>query len=263
MSVGTADGGLVQGEWEWAFGRKIADWTLALVVFLGAFVIAEPAPYELFLSLVLFVWALFGFKLNRYLLPLIVLLAIYIAGGFLALTQLPDPASELLYVVVTFFLALSAIFFAAIISEAPERRFRIIRRAYVASAFVAALLAIIGYFHLVPGSEAFVLYDRAKGTFQDPNVFAPFLVLPIVLLYRDILTQPLRRSWWKAAVLLVLLLAIFLAFSRAAWGMTVFAGLMIFPLHLVRLPVLHHLHHHVPPGRTSCRCCSVSRDRLL
>ncbi|MCB1494935.1 MAG: hypothetical protein KDJ86_04045 [Bauldia sp.] len=227
MSIGAADGSLAHGDWNWAFGRKVGDWTLALVVFLGAFVIAEPAPYELFLSPVLVIWAVFGFRLNRYLLPLIVLLAIYIAGGFLALTQKAEPVSQLLYVVVTFFLALSAIFFAAIISEAPERRLRIIRRAYIASAFVAALLAVLGYFHLIPGSDAFLLYDRAKGPFQDPNVFAPYLVLPIVLLYRDILTEPLHRSWWKAAILLLLLLGIFLAFSRAAWGMTVFAGLMI------------------------------------
>ena len=203
---------------------QIADWTMALVVFLGAFVIAEPAPYELLLAPVIVVWALFGLKLNRHILPLIVLLLIYIAGGFLALTQLPDPASELIYVVVTFFLALSAIFFAAVVSEAPERRFRIIKNAYIASALVASLLAIVGYFHLVPGSDVFLLYGRAKSTFQDPNVFAPFLVLPIVLLYRDILTTPLRRSFWKAAMLLVLLFAVFLAFSRAAWGMTVFTG---------------------------------------
>lgn len=236
MSVGAANDGITSGEMDWAFGRRIADWTIAVVVFLGAFVIAEPAPYELLLAPVIVVWALFGLKLNRYILPLIVLLGIYSAGGFLALTQLPDPASQLIYVVVTFFLALSAIFFAAVVSEAPERRCRIIANAYIAAATVTALLGIVGYFHLVPGSDLFLLYDRAKGTFQDPNVFAPFLVLPIILLYRDILTTPLRRSFWKAAILLVLLFAIFLAFSRAAWGMTVFAGLAITAIGYITSP---------------------------
>ncbi|MEQ9692045.1 MAG: hypothetical protein RLO48_20220, partial [Bauldia litoralis] len=209
MSVGAANDGITSGEMDWAFGRRIADWTIAVVAFLGAFVIAEPAPYELLLAPVIVVWALFGLKLNRYILPLIVLLGIYSAGGFLALTQLPDPASQLIYVVVTFFLALSAIFFAAVVSEAPERRCRIIANAYIAAATVTALLGIVGYFHLVSGSDLFLLYNRAKGTFQDPNVFAPFLVLPIILLYRDILTTPLRRSFWKAAILLLLLFAIF------------------------------------------------------
>ena len=59
MSIGAADGSLAHGDWNWAFGRKVGDWTLALVVFLGAFVIAEPAPYELFLSPVLVIWAVF------------------------------------------------------------------------------------------------------------------------------------------------------------------------------------------------------------
>jgi len=211
----------------WVFGRRIADWTIGLIVFLGGFVIDEPAPYELLLAPVIVIWAFFGLKLNRYILPLVILLICYVAGGFLGLTQLPNPLSGLIYVVVTFFLAASAVFFAAIIAEAPGRRFRIIKNAYIASAVLTSLLAIIGYFHLVPGTDAFLLYGRAKGAFQDPNVFAPFLVLPIVLLYRDVLTSPVRQSLWKAAMLLVLLFAIFIAFSRAAWGMVVLTSLLV------------------------------------
>lgn len=227
MSVGAANDGITSGEMDWAFGRRIADWTIAVVAFLGAFVIAEPAPYELLLAPVIVVWALFGLKLNRYILPLIVLLGIYSAGGFLALTQLPDPASQLIYVVVTFFLALSAIFFAAIVSEAPERRCRIIANAYIAAATVTALLGIVGYFHLIPGSDLFLLYDRAKGTFQDPNVFGPFLILPFSYLVYQVFTGSARKPFWSITFALILLLGLFLSFSRAAWGMTAFSMLFV------------------------------------
>jgi hypothetical protein len=213
----------------WAFGRKLADWTVGAITFLGAFVIFEPAPYDLLLFPIILVWSIFGLRLNRHFLPMIVLLLLYLTGGIIAVTQnrpyLYDRA--FMYMAVTGFLVFSAIFFAAVVAEAPERRYRIIMRAYIAAAVVSALLGIAGYFSLFPGAEIFTLYDRVKGTFQDPNVLGPFLVLPIVLLFQDIFTHPLRRSGWKAPLLLILLFAEFLAFSRAGWGMTVFAVLLV------------------------------------
>ncbi len=86
---------------------------------------------------------------------------------------------------------------------------------------VVALIAILAYFNAIPGAELFKLYDRAKGTFQDPNVFGPFLILPLLFLARGILTNRLRDSKWKIVGFLIVLFAIFLSFSRAAWGMSV------------------------------------------
>ena len=92
---------------------------------------------------------------------------------------------------------------------------------------LTSLAGIGGYFHVIPGGGMFLRYGRVMGAFQDPNVFAPFLVLPIALLFRDILTRRLRNSLVPAALLLILLLAEFLAFSRAAWGMTVVALVLV------------------------------------
>ena len=220
----------VATEWpafNWPMGRKIADWTIASIVFLGAFVVDEPAPYELLLCPIIVVWACFGLKINRHFMPMVVLLLLYAIGGLLALTQLADPNDQVLYVATSIFLVISAIFFAAVIAEAPERRLRLITRAYVASAIVASLVGIAGYFELLPPTGEFLRYDRLKGTFQDPNVFGPFLVLPIALLFQQALTNRLSRSWRQIGFLLIILFAEFLAFSRAAWGMTVFAMLLV------------------------------------
>jgi O-antigen ligase len=96
----------------------------------------------------------------------------------------------------------------------------------VASAIVVALIGVLAYFGAFPDAGLFKLYDRAKSTFQDPNVFGPFLVLPATVLTREILTRRLRDSPWQIPALLVILAAIFLSFSRAAWGMAVVAILI-------------------------------------
>jgi O-antigen ligase len=211
----------------WLMGAKIADWTITFLIFLGGFVIVEPAPYDLALVAVLIAWSFFGLRLSRHFLPMTVLMLLYVAGGFLSFTQIDVFGKPLVYMLTTAFLAASSIFFAAIIAAEPERRLVLIRNAYVASAVIVALIGILGYFGLLPDAEAFTLYGRAKGTFQDPNVFGPFLVLPLAFLARDILMRRLRRSAWEIAWFMVILFAIFLSFSRAAWGMSVFVILAV------------------------------------
>ncbi len=214
----------------------MGDWAIGLVVFLGGFVIEEPAPYELLLMPVILVWIVFGLKLNRHFLPMIVLLLLYIAGGLMAITQLPSINKGAIYMATTAFLIFSSIFFAAVIATAPERRLELIKKAYIASAAITSLIGIAAYFRLLPGSDLFLLYGRVKGLFQDPNVFGPFLVLPIALLFRDVLTNRLRDSLGQSSLLMILLIAELLAFSRAAWGMTLVAMVLVTLLAFVNEP---------------------------
>jgi O-antigen ligase len=198
--------------------RIVGAALVAFGVFLSGFVINEPAPYELFLVGLIGLWALFGIRLSRSIMPLIALILLFNIGGMIALTQMADLADAPLYVAVSLFLALTAIFFAAII-EADHRRLRLIFLAYVAGALATAMLGILGYFGAIPGGEQFTLYDRARGAFQDPNVFGPYLVLPALYLIHGLLTGRLAAAPLKVAALMVLSFAIFLSFSRAAWGL--------------------------------------------
>ncbi|MDJ0932320.1 O-antigen ligase family protein [Breoghania sp.] len=98
---------------------------------------------------------------------------------------------------------------------------------YICGAVLAALAGIVGYFGLVPGAEIFTLYGRAKGTFQDPNVFGPFLIFPATWLTYTILMRPLRplsRSLFLCGVMFVLLAGLFLSFSRTTWAITAVTG---------------------------------------
>ncbi|MEZ5800391.1 MAG: hypothetical protein R3D29_07860 [Nitratireductor sp.] len=90
-------------------GRFIANSAIAFAAFLGGFVIFEPAPYELFLSLLLGIWVLFHARSAL--------------GPALAdpvhdlqfrwrhiLLQIPQWDRGVIYVAVSYFLALSSVF---------------------------------------------------------------------------------------------------------------------------------------------------------
>lgn len=194
---------------------------VAFAVFLSGFVIFEPAPYELFLAALIGLWALVGLKISRSVAPLLTLLTLFMVGGMLSLTVMTDLTKGPMYMAVSGFLALSSVFFAAIIEDRHER-LRLIFNAWTAAAIITALLGILGYFGAVPGAENFTLYGRAKGAFQDPNVFGPFLSVPAMYLIHGILTQPIQKAPLKIAALLVLALGVFLSFSRAAWALNLF-----------------------------------------
>lgn len=194
---------------------------VAFTVFLSGFVIFEPAPYELFLVVLIGLWALFGLKISRHVAPLLTLLTLFMVGGLLSLTVMVDLTKGPMYMAVSGFLALSSVFYAAIIEDRHDR-LRLIFNAWVTAAVITALLGIFGYFGAIPGAENFTLYDRAKGAFQDPNVFGPFLSVPAMYLIHGILTQPIRKAPLKIAALLILALGVFLSFSRAAWALNLF-----------------------------------------
>jgi hypothetical protein len=214
----------------------IARATLGTLVFLSGFVMFEPAPSDLLLCLVVAVWAFAGLKLTRPMLPMIVLMSTYVAGGLLSFTQLSSFAKPMTYMATTAFLVISAIFYAAILQSDTERRMKIIERAYIASAILCALVGILAYFGALPAASLFTLYDRAKGTFKDPNVFGPFLILPFIVLAQQILSHPLHRSVGRILGMLVLLAGIFLSFSRAAWGLAIVALLVMTLLTFVTEP---------------------------
>ncbi|WP_112941271.1 MULTISPECIES: O-antigen ligase family protein [unclassified Rhizobium] len=198
--------------------RLIGSAAVTVGVFLSGFVISEPAPYELWMACLVGLWFILGLRISRYTVPLLALLITFNVGGMLSLTQMKDLADGPMYVAVSTFLALTAVFYAAIIEDS-HRRLPLIFNAWTFAAVITSMLGILGYFHAFPGSEVFTLYDRAKGAFQDPNVFGPFLVPPSLYLVHGILTGNLRAAPIKAAALLILALGVFLSFSRAAWGL--------------------------------------------
>ncbi|MBU1317430.1 MAG: O-antigen ligase family protein [Alphaproteobacteria bacterium] len=206
---------------------------IAFGVFLSGFVMSEPAPYELIMAGQIAVWFLLGLSISRTVGLLLAMLLVFNVGGLLAITVMKDMSGAPLYAAVSIFLAMTSVFYAAVI-ESRHQRLTLIFKAWVAAAVITAILGILGYFHAFPGAGAFTRYDRAMGAFQDPNVFGPYLIAPILYLMHRLLTGKLLQSPLPIAGLLVLVLGVFLSFSRAAWGLLAFSSLMLIVIMLLK-----------------------------
>jgi O-antigen ligase len=198
--------------------RLISTFAVGLGVFLSGFVIDEPAPYELYMAGLIGVWALFGLRLSSAVATLLAIIVIFNSGGLVSMAQMPDLKTAPMYIAVSLFLGFTAVFFAAII-DADHRLLPVIFKAYILGAVATSLLGILGYFDAFPGAGLFTRYGRAMGAFQDPNVFGPFLMLPLAWLVHGVLVGNIRALPLRLIPILILTLGIFLSFSRAAWGM--------------------------------------------
>lgn len=196
----------------------ISSGAVGLGVLLSGFVINEPAPYELYMAGLIAIWALFGLRLSRSVVPLLVLLVTFNIGGMISMSQMSDLMNTPLYLAVSLFLAFTAVFFAAV-TEMQPGLYRVIFLAYVIAAVSTSLLGILGYFHAFPGADIFTKYERAAGAFQDPNVFGPFLALPGIYLLHRLLTGSPAKMLIYAVPLLIIVGGIFFSFSRGAWGL--------------------------------------------
>ena len=186
--------------------------------FSGGFVFTEPSPYEIFALAAIVIFFASGLPLRRGHLPLIVILILYCFGLTIALIPVVGEKKTAQWVAVSWFLAAAAIFFAAAIAEDTERRIRILMKGYMAAAVIVSLVAIAAYFRMIPGADSFLLYGRAKATFNDPNVLGPFLVLPGLLAIKRALSFRFKDIVIGGFQISVIAIAVLLSFSRGAWG---------------------------------------------
>jgi len=195
----------------------------------GATVSIEPSPYEFMFVVAVIGLGFNGLLFHRTMIPMIVLLAAFNAGGLLALVPYVDASESVSFVAISIYIAATAIFFAALVAKAPLARMATIRSGYVATGFIAAVLGILGYFDVAGLGEYFTRYDnsRATGLFKDPNVFGPFLIPPIIFLIQDILLRRGAAIWRGAAPLAAMILAVLLSFSRGAWGVFAFSAMLM------------------------------------
>ncbi len=175
-----------------------------------------------------------GLSLRTEFLPLITLLILTNIGYAFAVVQVITDTKAVIWVCVSAFLAATAVFYAAMLGSHTERRLYWLMRGYLAAAVVASALAIGGYFHLLGGlSEMFLRYERARGPFNDPNVLGAFLVMPVLFEVRRVLVGNARTVLRSGAVLLILLAAMFLSFSRASWGQVAGCSLFLMAITFV------------------------------
>ncbi len=86
------------------------------------------------------------------------------------------------------------------------------------------------------GNDLLTLYDRARGTFKDPNVLGAFLILPALFVLQSVVSDRFGKSFRNALAFGIMALAILLAFSRAAWGGLILTAAFMLALMVVTSP---------------------------
>jgi O-Antigen ligase len=198
-----------------AFQRALV-WMVAAS---GAIVFIEPSPYEIMTlgSAVLFCAT--GLHMRLVLTPLCLLLILINIGYSIGAVPLYDKPEIASWIATSWYMAVTVMFFAMVMSEDTAARLDMLRRGLVVGAIIASLAGIGGYLNLVPGGhDLLTLYERARGTFKDPNVLGAFLILPALFALQSVVSDNFAKASRNAVAFGVMALAILLAFSRAAWG---------------------------------------------
>jgi hypothetical protein len=206
----------------------------------GAIVFIEPSPYEIATLLAtVFFFATGALRMRLVFMPLLLALFLLNVGYTMSAVQVMDRPGVVNWVATSWYMAITVIFFAMALSEDTKARLEMLRRGLIAGAMIAATLAVAGYFNLVPGGrDILTLYDRARGTFKDPNVLGAFLILPALFVLQSVVSDRLVKSFLSSVAFAVMALAILLAFSRAAWG-----GLLVTAAFMLALMVLTSTSH--------------------
>lgn len=200
----------------------------------GAFVFMEPSPYEVMSLLTMVFFAVSGLTLRAALMPLAGLVVLYNLGIAAAVVPVLDQPKTLLWVLVSAFMSVTALFFACMLATNTESRVKVLMHGITVAGAIAAVAALIGYFRLIPGlSDILLLYDRARGTFNDPNVLGAFLVLPTLLALQRVVASRAVEAIRASFLLLLLGAGLFLSFSRGAWGQFAFAAALMLFLEFV------------------------------
>jgi hypothetical protein len=176
----------------------------------GAIVFIEPSPYELVTIAAAVIFFATGLRLRLVFMPLLLLLVLLNIGYSIGAIPFLDTSEVANWIATSWYMA---------VAEDTAARLDMLRRGLVVGAMIASVAAIAGYFNLVPGGhDLLTLYERARGTFKDPNVLGAFLILPALFALQSVVSDSFGKAFRSTIALGIMALAILLAFSRAAWG---------------------------------------------
>ena len=189
----------------------------------SGFVVFEPAPYDLIaMAMFVFVYTC-GLRVPAELGAPLLLWGLLVIATFVSILASGAPGWPALremavFALTTVYLVAVWLLVANITFVRPQATLNAVWIGYQIAAFVAVAAAVAGFFQLVPGHEFFTLHGRARGTFKDPNVFAPFLVPVAVYLTHRMLERWTWIQFVRVGFLCAILGALLLAFSRGGWG---------------------------------------------
>jgi hypothetical protein len=233
--------------------QRVLVW---LVAASGAIVFIEPSPYEIMTLGAAVLFCATGLRMRLVLVPLLLLLILINIGYSIGAIPFYDEPEVANWIATSWYMAVTVMFFAMVTSEDATARLDMLRRGLIVGALIAATSAIAGYLNLVPGGhDLLTLYERARGTFKDPNVLGAFLILPALFALQSVVSDNFAKACRNGVAFGIIALAILFAFSRAAWG-----GLAITAAFMLALMMLTS---RTPAQRTRIVIISVVAVALL
>lgn len=197
------------------FRERLLTTVLFAAVLASCVAFIEPSPHDVLMSLLAIVAMAAGVRFHRILIVPFALLVIWNFFGLLTLLNVPDQKETVQYAATSVYLAIAALIFALVVADNTMPRMATLEVAYVMAAVISAICGAIGYFRLFPGAGMFTLYDRAMGMFKDPNVYGPFLILPLLILLQRMIARRIHAMSVVTAG--IILFGLLLSFSRGAW----------------------------------------------
>jgi hypothetical protein len=195
----------------------------------GAIVFIEPSPYELMTLSATVIFFATGLRMRLVFMPLLLLLFLVNTGYTISAIPFLDTPEVANWIATSWYMAFTVMFFATVVADDTLARLDMLRRGLIVGAMIASIAAVAGYLNLVPGGhDLLTLYERARGTFKDPNVLGAFLILPALFVLQSVVSDGFGKSFRSTIALGIMTLAILLAFSRAAWGgLAITSGFML------------------------------------
>lgn len=206
--------------WLSGSAQKVLAGIVAVWIFSGGFVIVEPSPYEVMFLLAFAIALAGGLKLHRGTLPLLLVVLVFTPFALISpfFMRYQPVLDGLIFNLVTIFLLVTSYFAANFVAQSPVSHMRLIAKAYIAIALIAAMVGTLAYLGILPGEDVFLRFGRAKAFFKDPNVYGPFLILPAMFVFQRALLGRGGQVFWNGLAYLIIFVGVFVSFSRGAWG---------------------------------------------
>jgi len=200
--------------------QRLLNLVFWICSFSGSIVFIEPSPYDFLILLTIAVWFLGGFSIHRGVLPFVVLLGLWVFGGYVSLIPYWHETDPRDFMAHTLFIATTGVFYALFFAENTKQRIAIGLNGYAASCVLAAVIAIVTWLGTFGSGDEWVRDGRAMLPFKDPNVLGSYLVLGILYFVQRILLGRVRGTFmlgFTLACLALCSIALFLSFSRGSW----------------------------------------------
>src|SRR6201746_2363859 len=129
----------------------------------GAIVFIEPSPYELSTLAASLIFFATGLRMRLVFVPLLLTLFLLNVGYTIGAIPFLDKSEVANWIATSWYMAVTVIFFAMVISEDTAARLDMLRRGLIVGGLIAATSGIAGYFNLIPGGhDLLTLYARAR-----------------------------------------------------------------------------------------------------